>query len=63
MSRLILLQVFILLSILYYSEIKSSRPWWWCYPTPSEGWGRGETFLEDVEDWPNFLMRKAIATF
>jgi len=17
--------------------------WWWCYPTPSEGWGRGET--------------------
>jgi len=17
--------------------------WWWCYPTPSEGWGRGRT--------------------
>jgi len=17
------------------------RSWWWCYPTPSEGWGRG----------------------
>jgi len=25
------------------SSVYSLPPWWWCYPNPSEGWGRGGT--------------------